>query len=270
MDLFAKQPYKDRDAVFKEAATRRGLLHIIIEKDFWVCWVLKHLYSIAELSPHITFKGGTSLSKAYGLIDRFSEDIDLTISKPILGVTGSADPLEANISNNERDRRIDTLKMYTQRFVNEKILPKLQTEFQHSLETEKGWRLTLDDDDKDRQTILFFYPQSPENTQTMRRYITPHVKLEFGARGDPIPSTNQTITPYVADEFPQIFNDRTCLIPTLAAERTFWEKATILHSIHYGVKLHDRMSRHYYDTYKLITGGIAEAALQDPSLRDQS
>ncbi len=73
----------ERAQYFREAAARSGNIKnpIIIEKDFWVCWTLHRIFSNHDLSPHITFKGGTSLSKCYNIIERFSEDIDLTISK---------------------------------------------------------------------------------------------------------------------------------------------------------------------------------------------
>jgi predicted nucleotidyltransferase component of viral defense system len=81
MDNFAKLSIEDRDVYIQQAANRSGLTPIIIEKDFWVCWTLDRLSKIDALMPHLTFIGGTSLSKCYGVIQRFSEDIDLTISK---------------------------------------------------------------------------------------------------------------------------------------------------------------------------------------------
>ena len=81
MDEFALRPDDDRFAFISEAAARRDVAPIIIEKDFWVCWTLRRLLSIPGMADTLTFKGGTSLSKAYGIIERFSEDIDLTISR---------------------------------------------------------------------------------------------------------------------------------------------------------------------------------------------
>jgi predicted nucleotidyltransferase component of viral defense system len=79
----------ERAQLFQEATDRSPNIHnsIIIEKDFWVCWALHQIFSSPSLSPHITFKGGTSLSKCYNIIDRFSEDIDLTLAKPYIGIT---------------------------------------------------------------------------------------------------------------------------------------------------------------------------------------
>ena len=83
----------ERRSLFREAATLRGIQPAIIEKDFWVCWVLKALFSEPTLKDHLVFKGGTSLSKVYRLIDRFSEDIDLVLDWTLLGYgPGMEDP----------------------------------------------------------------------------------------------------------------------------------------------------------------------------------
>src|SRR3990167_10168824 len=87
----------ERAQLFQEATDSSPNIRkpIIIEKDFWVCWTLNQIFSSAALSPHITFKGGTSLSKCYNIIDRFSEDIDLTLAKQYIGITVDNDPISA-------------------------------------------------------------------------------------------------------------------------------------------------------------------------------
>ncbi len=81
MDDFARRSAGERRVFIEEAAAQRDLTTVVIEKDFWVCWTLRRLGTAPDLKGHITFKGGTSLSKAYGIIERFSEDIDLTIRR---------------------------------------------------------------------------------------------------------------------------------------------------------------------------------------------
>jgi hypothetical protein len=154
MDKFITLTEEDKKAAFQEAANRRSILPIIIEKDFWVCWVLKQLFSHAELAPNLTFKGGTSLSKAYNLIERFSEDIDLTISKDAPYIINGSNPMEAGISGKERQRRIDALKVNAKLFVSEVVLPTLQQSFVNILPTSSNWELILDPDDRDEQTIF--------------------------------------------------------------------------------------------------------------------
>jgi hypothetical protein len=123
-----------------------------------------------------------------------------------------------------------------------------------------------------RQTILFFYPKTLNygdlygvgeygRGKYPESYIKPMVKLEFGARGEIEPHEEKSITPYVAEQFPQL--------RVLSAERTCWEKATILHVLHYGTKMRDRKSRHYYDLHMLAKKGVATTALQHPELLER-
>lgn len=265
MDSFAKKPAAERHYIFQEAASRRDVLPIVIEKDFWVCWTLKRLFTTPQLTPYLTFKGGTSLSKSYGLIERFSEDIDLTISREASPLNEVKDPMEGGISGNERGRRIDALKENAQRFVGETILEGLTTQVTEALEGAEGWQLLIDPNDPDRQTILFYYPQTATEADG---YVKPTIKLEFGARGGTEPQNETTIRPYVSEDFPALFQDASCCPVTLSVTRSFWEKATILHALCHGSKMKDRMSRHYYDTFMMDQKGVTEKALADTALLD--
>ena len=266
MDNFIKQNKEEFLIILNESSERMGLSPNIIEKDLWVCWVLKCLYSIPEIAPYIIFKGGTSLSKAYNLIDRFSEDCDITINKKILGLL--KDPKEENISNKEIVRRVDGIILAAQDFIKNNILTSLRKEMGNFLDS-KSYRLDLEDD---LQTILFSYPSCFRITGDDKNnlYIKPTIRLEFGARGGTIPKEDKYIKPYIAEIFPNLFKQSRCLVPVLSAERTFWEKITILHSLYHkhiaGKKIGHRMSRHYYDVYILNQKGISENALKEKDL----
>lgn len=280
MDNFATKPEQERRDILQEAASRLDVREIIIEKDFWVCWTLKRLFSNPALSPYLTFKGGTSLSKAYGIIERFSEDIDLTISRSAPFLCEGKNPMEDGLSGKERERRIDALKENAQHFVGQIILPALSADIAAALGEGSEWKAVMDEEDPDGQTILFYYPRTMNYGMGYGAggygvglygegeigYIKPAIKLEFGARGETQPHETRTISSYVSETFPELFPAPSCLVPTLALERSFWEKATILHSLHHGSKLRDRMSRHYYDTYMLAQSGVADKALQNPAL----
>lgn len=283
MDDFARRPTEDRRTFIEEAASKRDLTPTIIEKDFWVCWTLRRLVNCEELSGHLTFKGGTSLSKAYDVIHRFSEDIDLTIAKNAPIICEVASPMEADISGKERQRRTKALKEAAQEYVASILMPALAREIEAALGTAEGWEVVLDLEDPDAQTILFNYPRLMNYGKGYGQgqygagrfgegeigYIKPRIKLEFGARGDTEPSEQKIITPYLAEEFSDELPDAKTDIPTLAATRTFWEKATILHALHHNGKLRDGMSRHYYDTLMLAQAGIAEEAQSQPDLLAQ-
>lgn len=278
MDEFARRPAEDRRAYIDEAAARRDLTSIIIEKDFWVCWTLRRLVMCADLAGHMTFKGGTSLSKAYGIIERFSEDIDLTISRSAPLLDKVASPMEEKIGTNERKRRTDALKAAAQAYVATVAMPILAREIEAALGTGEGWSLALDPDDKDQQTLLFVYPRTSgyglaygENYGGADEsgYIKPRIKLEFGARGDTEPFELRPILPYLAEDFPEELPDAVTEVPTLAVARTFWEKVTILHAIHHNGKLRDGMSRHYYDVLMLDQAGVTAEALARIELLEQ-
>lgn len=276
MDEFARRPAEERRAFFAEAAARRDLTPLIVEKDFWVCWTLRRLMGVPELAKVLTFKGGTSLSKAFGIIKRFSEDIDLTINRaaPLLGEVAS--PMASDISGKERERRGKALGAAAQNWVGTILLPTLAQAIAEALGTRDGWSIEADPADKDRQTVLFNYPASSGygldygNTYGGRTgYVQPRIKLEFGARGDPEPFELRDILPYVAEDFPDELPDAVTAVPTLALERTYWEKATILHALHHSGKLRSGLSRHFYDVFMLDAAGITERALAERVLLEQ-
>ncbi|MDB5579054.1 MAG: nucleotidyl transferase AbiEii/AbiGii toxin family protein [Bradyrhizobium sp.] len=279
MDDFARLGAGERRVFIEEAAARRDLTTIVIEKDFWVCWTLRRLAAAPDLKGHVTFKGGTSLSKAYGIIQRFSEDIDLTIRRSAPLLDKLASPMEAGISTNERQRRTKALKKAAQEYVATIARPALAAAIEAELGKE-GWSIELDPEDKDSQTLLFNYPRTSGYVagdyfaddyvvDDDAGYIKPRIKLEFGARGDPDPFKDREIQPYLAEEFPDALPDARTLVETLSVERTFWEKATILHALHHGGKMRDGLSRHYYDMLMLDRAGITASALAEPTLLQQ-
>lgn len=280
MDKFARASIDDRRALFDEAASRRDLTSLIIEKDFWVCWTLRRLTRTPDLKGHLTFKGGTSLSKAYAIIQRFSEDIDLTIRRtaPLLDEVSS--PMEPGVSGKERQRRTKALMAAAQAYVATIVLPALSAVIEAELGTTEGWSVEFDPDDKARQTLLFNYPRTSGNGHGNfgpgafagddgNGYVKPRIKLEFGARGDPDPFEARDIRPYLAEEFPDDLPDSVTSVETLSIVRTFWEKATILHALYHNGKMRDGLSRHYYDLLMLDIAKITAAALAKPELLAQ-
>jgi hypothetical protein len=261
MDRFVRLSDDERRRYFVQAAERMGLGPQIIEKDFWVCWMLRELFALPDIGSMLIFKGGTSLSKAYRLIERFSEDVDVSMDRAGLGFGDKTSDPEAVISGKERRRRIDRLKESCRHKIVDELRPMMIKIIEAALGAAQGWSLTVDDDDPDRQTLLYAYPLSlPETTGA---YIRPAVKIELGARSDHWPSDQVRIAPYVAERFPAAFETTDFMVKVLAAERTFWEKATLLHAEYHrpmDKEIPLRLSRHYYDTSRLILSGIAEKA----------
>jgi len=266
MNAFAALEAKARKPFFEQAATNIGISAEITEKDFWVCWSLHRLFGLKAFAPHLTFKGGTSLSKVYKVIDRFSEDIDLIIDRKFLGAVGDEDP-ESAASRKQRNKRIETLKASCRAEVASHILPALNESFRGVLPATARWKLSVSDDDPDVQTLLFEYPTCWADAPV--GYVKRSVRMEIGARSDDWPATEGTITSFVAEQFPSSFGNRSCNVNTLAAERTFWEKAMLLHEEHFRAPekpLPRGLSRHYYDLYRLVEAGVAERAIEDTGL----
>lgn len=263
MDAVARWEPRDRADLFNEVGTARGLANAIVEKDFWVCWTLKRLFAGGAF-PGLVFKGGTSLSKGYGAIGRFSEDIDLSLDRAALGYAADRDPARA-ASAKKAERLIEQLVADVQAHVAASFLPALRAAVARELGPEgEPWGLAVDG--RDPQTVNFRYPPSLAGRDYADlAYVSPVIRLELGARGDPWPAEKRTIRPYAADERPEVFEAPDCEVDTLAVERTFWEKATILHAEHHrppDKATGERTSRHYYDLAMLARGGVAERALR--------
>lgn len=267
MDSLAKAPSKDRADLFRETASRIGLPAALVEKDFWVCWTLKRLFSIDSLKTHILFKGGTSLSKIFSAIRRFSEDIDLAINFEMLGFTDSRDSLEA-MSRSKREAILTAMLIACRDYVEGEFLELLRKEFAAALDESAVWQLRTAPSTPNSAVVEFEYPACLENAEFLD-YVRPVVLLEPGTHAEFIPRGSYTIHPFAADEFPKLFHEAECAVEAITAERTFWEKATILHAeYHRPVEkpTSSRHSRHYYDIAVLAGSSIKQAALADLEL----
>ena len=266
---FLALPERDRRDVFTAASRRLDTAPDYVEKDFWVCLVLDLLFNaLPEGHPKLLFKGGTSLSKAFGLIRRFSEDVDLVVHRGALGFTGDRDPTTADgLSNKRRNALFAKLAQACSGYVRADLKTALAASIGAMAD---GCNVVPDEDDG--QTLLVEYPSLYPGGGDV--YVSPRVKIEAGARSALDPSTTRAVTPYVAGEL-QDWPFRVANVATLAPERTFWEKLLILHGLHCGYRDagrlpadKDRISRHYYDAAMIASSAIGEAALSDTALLD--
>ncbi len=196
MDNFLLLKEGDRQVYFKVVADKLDVMPQLIEKDFWVCWILKILFSLPFVGSHLTFKGGTSLSKCYSVIKRFSEDVDISIERPFLLGPGSIDP-DKGQSGKENQRRLERLNQACREKISDQIIPELREQVASALSGLGKWEIEIDPYDKDKQTVLFRYPHVIEsNTE---HYVQPVVKIEFGARSDHWPVETMPVKPYIAN-----------------------------------------------------------------------
>lgn len=245
-------------ALFRNTSIKIGLNEAIIEKDFWVCLMLDYLFHKCECKDYFTFKGGTSLSKCYNLIKRFSEDIDLILDWRILGYRLNEPWLER--SNTKQDKFNKEANAKAELFLKETLLPVLQNDFNRLLNLKDAFYI----DDKDAQTICFRYP-AVYNDDSILQIL----RLEIGALAAWTPSVVKNIKSYTAEYYPKIFETGTTDIRCASVERSFWEKATILHHEANRPKelpMPRRYSRHYYDLYVIAHSEYKSAAFEQIDL----
>lgn len=252
MDRIARLSAAERNALFSETAADMGTTPAVIEKDFWVTWVLDRLFRNPELARLLMFKGGTSLSKVYRLIERFSEDIDLILDWRVL----SGEDPQAQRSKTQQDKLNQVITERAQAFIGGELLNRV------SMALGAMCRCAIDS--TDLYVINVRYPAAFSD-----RYLRPEVRLEIGPLASWLPHEERTIRCYAAEAFPQVFERRECPVKVITAERTFWEKATILH--HEAHRPSDnpqppRYSRHYYDIAKMAESQVKHAALADMAL----
>lgn len=255
MNTVASLPAKDRRALFTETGAELGVDPFYMEKDFWVCWVLWVLFSDGSTGPNLTFRGGTSLSKAWGIIERFSEDIDLAMSRPWLGDTDN--PGEENISKSERERRLKALRDECRGVIREVLVPVIQRAA--SALPESG-RVAVEPLEKARDPFCVFFEYPGTGLQPPADYNMAKVKVELSGRADGWPMETRTIRPYVAEVFPKETGNPRLDLFCVRPERTFWEKAALVHEQHIRpgeqpLALHQ--ARHLYDLVRLWETDVA-------------
>lgn len=259
MDRIARASADERRLVFEAAAQRMSLAPAVIEKDFWVCYALDHLFHKSGFAESMVFKGGTSLSKAFGLIERFSEDIDLILDWRLLGY-GADEPWKPRSNSAQERFKAESIER-TNAFLSDVFAPKLKDTLSESLGAEASVRCG-----DEEETVYFDYPRSYESAGTLDT-----IKLEIGPMAAWSPSEEATIVPYAVGVVP-FGKELSTTVRTASPERTFWEKATILHQEANrpdGKAMPRRYSRHYYDMYRLGHSFVLERAVARPDLLAQ-
>jgi len=257
MKNIARLPKEERLILFRNTAANCGLSEGIVEKDFWVCWTLDYLFHQSPWTKHLAFKGGTSLSKSFDLIHRFSEDIDLILDWRLLE-SAQKDPW-AQRSKNQQDKLNKALNAETEVFLREQFVPRLQEDFAQLLVDE----FQIEVDEHETQTVNFTYPKLFGEDS-----ILPMVRLEIGALAAWTPTTQSEIISYAAQQYGRIFQNPSTSVLTVMPERTFWEKVTILHKEAFRTNgnFPARYSRHYYDLFCMDASPVKAAAFRNLDL----
>lgn len=253
-DPFLALTAEDRRDALGVAADRSGRPAHLLEKDVWVVWALATLFG-SELGEHLVFKGGTSLSKAYGAIRRFSEDVDLTYDIRAIApdlVDAQGEPLPKTRS--EERRWSKAVRQRLPAWIADTVQPLIADAL-----TRESLPATLRlDGDK----LFIDY----DATASGSGYVAPSVMLEFGARSTGEPASVRDVVCDAADHVDGVAFP-TARPRVMHAERTFWEKATAIHVYCRQARLRgDRFARHWHDVVRLDAAGIVAAAIADPAL----
>lgn len=263
----------DRRDLFLSTSLRLGTPIQNVEKDYWVCWVLDLLFNGAgNDEPRLLFKGGTSLSKSHGLISRFSEDIDITVFREDLGQPVDVEDLEG-LSGKKQRANLNAIKEACQRYIGatlkERLAASIASAFDKAGLPFNPSAVTLDPDDPDQQTLLIAYPAVSAQPGG---YNPPTVKIEAGAKSAFDPHRTTMVTPYLAEDVPNLMLTVNNVV-TIDAERTFWDKVVILHGQRRWFEKRgelrrqgQRVSRHYYDIYRLLRSDVGQRAARDLDL----
>lgn len=264
---FIKLPKADQEAAFRIASTHTGYPAHVVEKDFWVTYLLDTLFNRLTHTHRLMFKGGTSLSKCYNLIERFSEDIDLSLNMEDLGFGGDKAPHELLKikSKREAEKAVELLKLAGEAFLRDTLLPMLLDQISADIGSAKEWSLSIDPNNS--ENILFHYPKSLNTSEYGDQYVKPVVLIESGTKAAHEPIERVEIKAFVEDAITEI--KTSCRVNVLSPKRTFWEKATILHAennINKPERVKERLSRHLYDLVMLYRSDIGKEAIKDIDL----
>ncbi|HYC95612.1 MAG TPA: nucleotidyl transferase AbiEii/AbiGii toxin family protein [Sphingomicrobium sp.] len=268
-DEVLKADADTRAGLFATTAQRLGTTPQNAEKDFWVCWTLDMLFNGRGGGPRLLFKGGTSLSKGFGLIRRFSEDVDVTVFRDDLGQAHSLAEL-AGMSGKKREAALDAIRAACENYVGGDLLEQLrhvagETSARTGL---PAGQLAIELNPDDSQSLLVRYPTATPADG----YVDKVVKIESDAKSALDPNSVRPILPYLDEDVPSL--DLTVANVTIVdAERTFWDKIVILHGLRRWFERRGqlrggghRISRHYYDLHRLTNSEVGKKALKEVEL----
>jgi Nucleotidyl transferase AbiEii toxin, Type IV TA system len=245
----------EKESIFKDISTQTGMPAFAVEKDWWVVQTLSIIFEL-EVAKHLVFKGGTSLSKAWKLIERFSEDVDLVIDREFFGFDG-------NLSK----KQITDLRKAAGVYTSGLFFEALQQRFTAKGITGVEFKLVAAaSSDQDPRIIEIYYP----NIIPSPGYLQPKVQIEIGCRSLREPFTRQSFNALVDETYAnQDFALPPIIVPTVNPERTFLEKIFLLHEEFQRPQDKtriERLSRHLYDVVKLSKTHFAQKALTDQVL----
>lgn len=260
-EAYLSLPKKEQALILGKLSKNKDIKRdaLLLEKDIWICWALEFLFKMPNRLP-MAFKGGTSLSKAFRVIDRFSEDVDITIDYKAFNC---GDPFADGVSKTKIKNISLQLRSMVTQHIKDVIAPYyekiISEQFKKNVPTVK-----LDDD----ETLHLNYPSVIEQKSG---YITDSIRLEFGGRNLTIPNESLVITTDISEYVNNVsFPEAQATV--LSPQKTYWEKLTLIHYECNRPTLKDdadRISRHWYDVTMLANHDIGKHALVNRELLNE-
>lgn len=259
MEQYLLLPKKEQAQILNTVATSERLKKSpqILQKDIWLCWALDTLFQMPGRLP-MAFKGGTSLSKVYNAIQRFSEDIDITINYKAFA---TEDPFEKSVSRSKIKKISDQIKALVTHHIKTMIIPH----FENEIKKQFNKSMPTVELDEDGETLHVHYPSALEQES---EYLLDSIKLEFGGRNLTTPNNIITITTDICDHMNNL-HFPSAKVTVLSPEKTFWEKITLIHAeCNREDPRHNanRISRHWYDIAKLSNHDIGKKAIEQTDI----
>ena len=251
-DDFLHLPAEEQANIIQTCAAKLGRRPEHLEKDVWICWVLQNLFAMPQCLP-MAFKGGTSLSKVFDAIRRFSEDVDVTISYRALDDT--IDPFTPGLSRTQQKKFSETLRARLKVHTHDVVLPYFENLLAPIAKRKKPVELS-----EDGESMRIYYPSVYRDGET--------VLVEFGARNTTEPNEEHSLRPYLAEEIKGM-EFPSAKVRVLSPLRTFWEKATLIHVECFRPEPRmdaNRLSRHWSDVAVLADHDIGKRSVPNRAL----
>lgn len=249
---------QEQSQIYRALAPQLARSPVVLEKDVWVCWVLQALFTMPGRLP-MAFKGGTSLSKVFGAIARFSEDVDVTLD--YRGLDGSFDPFAEGVSRNRLKRFSEGLKSFVRDHAHGVVAPHFRKTLAAEFDAD-AFQIEVSDDGEQLRVHYLTVLEAPGD------YLGNSVLIEFGGRNITEPNEEHEVRPDIAEHVTALDLPRS-KVSVLSPARTFWEKATLMHvecqrdEFRTGA---ERLSRHWYDLAMLADLVHGKAAMADRAL----
>lgn len=259
-EVFLHLDAQEQSQIYRALAPELARSPVVLEKDVWVCWVLQTLFTMPG-RLQMAFKGGTSLSKVFGAIARFSEDVDITLD--YRGLDGSFDPFAEGVSKTKQKKFSEDLKSFVRDHAYDVVVPHIQSTLAAEFDIAAA-TFQLELSDNGEQMRLHY----PTVLAVPGDYVGNSVLIEFGGRNITEPNAEHNVAPDIAPyvtslDFPH------STVSVLSPARTFWEKATLMHVECQRNEFRasaERLSRHWYDLAMLADGVHGQKAIEDRAL----